>query len=116
MGYDIHITRASHWTQSEQTPITLDEWKAYVAADPEMRMDNFAEATTTEGETLHIDAEGIAVWISYSGHQVDGNMAWFTYLFGDIRVKSPDEEILAKMRSIAKALGARVMGDEGEFY
>ena len=41
MGYDVHITRAEHWTESDSTPIGLDEWLSYVGSDPEMRLDNF---------------------------------------------------------------------------
>jgi hypothetical protein len=41
---------------------------------------------------------------------------WFDYRNGRIVVKYPDEKMLAKMRVIAEALGARVMGDEGELY
>jgi len=113
MGYEVHITRAPHWIDSESSPITLDEWKAYVAADPEMRMDNFAEATTTEGETIRYENEGLAVWKPGAS---DNRGGWFDYRNGRIVVKHPDEETLAKMRQIAQALGARVMGDEGELY
>jgi hypothetical protein len=31
-------------------------------------------------------------------------------------VKNPDDEIRDKMKEIARALGARVVGDEGEEY
>ncbi len=116
MGYDVHITRASDWTESEKSPITLNEWKLYVQSDPEMRLDNFAEATTTAGEKLRIDEEGIAVWTAYSGHDPNGNMAWFGHCRGEITVKNPDAEILQKMRQIAASLGAQVMGDEREAY
>ena len=116
MGYDVHITRADQWVDSEKTPITLEEWLAYVEADPEMRHDGFAEATTTEGDTLRIEADGLSVWTAYSGHEVDGNMAWFSWADGDICVKNPDEEIRRKMYVIAQKLSARVQGDEGESY
>ena len=117
MGYDIHITRAAEWTESEAAPITLDEWKAYVETDPEMRMDNFAETTNTAGETpLRYENEGVAVWTAYSGHEEGGNMGWFDYRDGRVVVKNPDDEILAKMKRIAEALGASVMGDDGESY
>lgn len=29
MSYDIHITRASHWTESTEFPISLDELRLY---------------------------------------------------------------------------------------
>ncbi len=28
MGWEIHITRADHWAESDQHPITADEWLA----------------------------------------------------------------------------------------
>jgi hypothetical protein len=115
MGYELHITRAPHWTESKSQPISLDEWLAYVASDPEMRLDNFAEAEVGD-DILRYENEGLAVWVSYSGHVVDGNMAWFDYRSGRIVVKSPDREIVSKMLHIAQALRARVIGDEGEFY
>jgi len=116
MGYDLHITRADDWTDSESEPITLDEWKAYVASDPEFRLENFAEATTPQGETVRYDSEGLAVWTAYSGHGVDGNMAWFDYRRGRIVVKNPDDEIQEKMKRIADHFDAYVVGDEGEEY
>lgn len=116
MGYDVRLTRASDWFESESDPIHLEEWQAYVDSDPEFRMDNFAEATTSAGETIRYDNEGLAVWTAYSGHGEDGNMAWFDYREGRIVVKNPDDEILAKMKQIAKFFQARVVGDEGEEY
>ena len=116
MGYELHITRAAHWTENETAPISLKEWGDYVAADPEMRMDNFAEATMAQGDTIRIEEEGIAVWTAYSGHGIGGNMAWFRHWRGEITVKNPDREIIDKMKQIAEVLGARVMGDEGELY
>lgn len=115
MGYDVHITRAQHWTESELHPIPIDEWLGYVASDPEMRLDNFAEAAT-DGDLLRYDNDGLAVWIAFTGHGIDGNMAWFDYRQGAIVVKNPGEEILGKMKIIADVLHANLIGDEGEFY
>ena len=42
--------------------------------------------------------------------------AWLDWDHGDIYTKNPDEPILAKMLLIASALGAKVQGDDGEFY
>jgi hypothetical protein len=116
MGYEFHITRASDWTESESAPIRLDEWKVYIASHPEFRLDNFAEATTPKGETIRYDNEGLAVWIAYSRHGQEGNMAWFDHREGRIVVKNADDEILRKMREIARFFGAKVLGDEGEEY
>jgi hypothetical protein len=116
VGYDVHITRAGHWTEGESAPILLEEWLRYVAGDPEMRLDNFAEADVGGGEVLRYENNGLAVWTTYSGHGAKGNMAWFDYQRGNVVVKNPDDEILGKMRRIASALGAKGMGDEGELY
>jgi hypothetical protein len=93
MGYDLHIHRVDHWTDSGDRPITSAEWLAVVAGDPE----------------LHLDpANGpyFAVW--------DG--AWFDWDDGRVSTKNPDRPKLAKMLSLAARLGARVQGDDGEFY
>jgi hypothetical protein len=80
-----------------------------------MRLDNFAEADTSDG-TLRYENIGLVVWTAYSHHASAGNMAWFDYQNGNIVVKNPDEEIIAKLLRIAASLAARVQGDEGEFY
>ena len=116
MGYDLHITRAPEWTESADDPITLAEWLAAVNADPEMRLDGFAEADTPDGATVRYENEGLAVWTAYSAHEEDGNMAWFDYHRGTIVVKNPDEEVIEKMKQLAAQLGAKVLGDEGEEY
>ncbi|RDJ19744.1 hypothetical protein DWF00_27435 [Bosea caraganae] len=116
MGYDIHITRKLHW--SDDGPIiTLDEWLAYVARDPEMRLDGFAETIVGGGAVLRIESRGLSVWRAYSHNGINGDMAWFDWsVSGSIIVKNPDMEILGKMWRIAQALSAKVEGDEGEIY
>ena len=100
MGYEIHITRKNEWSDEDGPEISLEDWKAYIASDPEMRLDGYAEATMENGDVFRTEHDGIAVWTAYSG----------------IVAKNPDREILAKMFEIAQALGARVVGDEGEEY
>ena len=116
MGYDLHITRAADWSASEDAPITLEEWLAFVRSDPEMRLDGFAEAANDEGEAIRVEAPGLAVWTAYPRHGVDGNMAWLLWFGGRIDAKNPDEEFRRKLHAIARALRARVQGDEGEVY
>ena len=117
MGYDIHITRQENWFDEDPDKmITLEEWKQLLADDPEMRIDNFAEATTTAGESIRMESEGIAVWTKYSGNGINGNFAWFHYSNGNISCKNPDSKILTKMLTIADRLKAKVQGDEGECY
>ena len=117
MGYDVHITRKENWFDEDETyNISIEEWKEIVANDPEMRLGNFAQATTTNGDTLRVENDGLSIWTKYSGDGVNGNHAWFDYYKGTIVVKNPDTEIIAKMISIAEKLKAKVQGDEGEIY
>lgn len=115
MGYDIHITRKEQWFDEKGENIELEEWLNFVKSSSDMRHDGFAEAETPNG-TLRIDSEGLSVWLGYSGHEKNGNMAWFYYSDGNIQVKNPDEEILKKMYKIAQELQAKVQGDDCEIY
>ena len=81
-----------------------------------MPVDGVAEAPTSEGAAIRRESLGLAVWIAYSGHGRDGNQAWMLFADGNVVVKNPDQEIRAKMAVLATRLGARVQGDEGEFY
>jgi hypothetical protein len=116
MGYEVHITRAELWTDSDVVPIRLEEWLAYVEHDPEMRLDGFAEAQTTAGDWIRVDDESMSVWTKWSKHGVGGSMAWFSWFEGGVGVCHPDKEILDKMRQIAAYFHANVIGDDGEKY
>jgi hypothetical protein len=116
VGYEVYATRAVHWVDAATAPIPLDEWLAYVESDPEMRLDGYAEAEVSGGAVLRYENEGLAVWLAWSGDEEDGNRAWFDFRKGCVVVKNPDEEILSKLVDIATALGARVVGDDGELY
>jgi len=116
MGYDIHLTRRTNWFDDGGPEIALHEWRALVAIDPEMRLDGYAEARLPDGGVFRAEDPSLAVWLAYSGHGVDGNMAWIWHSGGNVMAKNPDAEIRAKMWRLAQALGARVQGDESEFY
>ncbi|WP_425398886.1 hypothetical protein [Aeoliella sp.] len=113
MGYEFHITRAENWFESSDTPITLNEWRDYLASDDEFRVDNYAEATTPQGQTIRIEREGIPVWTVYSKHIEGKVMSWFYYSRGCVVCKNADEEVRGKMKRVAQYFGARVVGDEG---
>jgi hypothetical protein len=116
MGYDVHITRKLKRSDDSGPRIQLAEWIALVEADPEMRLDGFAETRVGGGAILRIKGEGLSVWTAYSRHDENGPKAWFNFWEGKIRVKNPDTEILRKMWSLAQALAANVQGDGGELY
>jgi len=116
MGYDVHITRKGNWFDESGPKIGIDEWKALVLSDPDMRLDGYASAVVGDGSVLRVDSEGLAVWTTYAGTGVGGNMAWFDFRQGNVVVKNPDGAILGKMWQLARKLDAKVQGDECEVY
>jgi hypothetical protein len=105
VGYDLRVTRG------EGKPIAEAEWRAYVAADPELELTGAAEAATPEG-TVRYENPGLARW----GRHPDGEPVWFDFRHGEVIVKNPDEPTIGKMLMVARALGAQVEGDDGEIY
>ncbi len=115
MGYDLHITRADDWCESEENAITLDEWLSYVATDQELHLQTHAEVQTPTG-TLSCDNEGLAIWSGTQTGGADPENIWFDYRRGRIVVTNPEEHVIAKMIRVADQLKAKVIGDEGEQY
>jgi hypothetical protein len=117
MGYNLYITRKENWfDEDDSNNISLKAWTDYLMTDREMRRDNFAEATTTNGEYVRVETMGMSVWTKYSKDGIKGNHAWFWPDSGNIVVKNPDIEIRNKMIAIARQLKAKVQGDDGETY
>ena len=100
MGYDLHITRAENWSDSDGPHISAAEWQSLVAADPELSPDPD-------------NGPSFALWRG-SGAAAEAWLAWSEP--GDIFTKYPDRALVAKMLQLAERLGARVQGDDGEFY
>lgn len=101
MGYDLHITRKDCWAEEEDSrSITLPEWQAYVAGDPEVIAD---PENPNEDNYVYIRAAGN--W-----------PLWFNPRLGNIYTKNPEQDVIDKMVKIAQTLNARVQGDDQEFY
>jgi len=117
MGYELHIVRNDEWWDDDAGGgILFEEWSSLVDADDSMRMDGFAEVTSSDGGKLRVENEGLTVWTGYQGNIEGGNQAWFDFRNGRIVFKNPDQEILKKMLEIAGTLNAKIVGDEGEEY
>jgi hypothetical protein len=99
MGYDLHITRAEFHALNAGHEITAEEWLRYIDGDPEL-------------QPLPSAGPYFARWSGESKYPDP----WFHWFQGTIITKNPDQAILAKMLEIAGRLGARVQGDDGEFY
>jgi hypothetical protein len=98
MGYDLHITRRQHWS-GKGGDIAAEEWLEFVECDPELRLQPQ-------------DGRYLAVWSGPS--QLE--QPWLQWSDGQIETKNPDAALIDKMIAIARRLGARVQGDDGEFY
>lgn len=113
MGYDLHITRSGESDKDGGGPqIGADEWRALVETDAELHLRDGITATLPGGQALTIPSLDLAAWTGHPQH------AEVPFLFhgGRVTVRNPDAVVLAKMIGLAGALGARVQGDEGEFY
>lgn len=108
MGYDLHITRAKYWFESDETPIPLDEWRQYVEDDPELKVDPINN---------HRDDELMVLWFGEGGVPDDSEgVGWFWWNDGQIDTKNPDLPSIRKMTQIAAVFQARVLGDDSEEY
>jgi hypothetical protein len=98
MGYDIHITRADFWANSEGREISLNEWRRYLDSDPDIVPDPH------NGPTDFL----------FVKHPTSPAPLWWRK--GEVYSKNPDEPTIQKMIEIAEALGTAVQGDDGESY
>ena len=104
MAYELHITRQKDlFDEDDARRISMEEWKEYVDADPDMRLDNYSEIIAAD-KVLRLEGDGLSVWTKYSGDGIEGGHAWFGYYEGSIAVKNPDDEIIGKMLEIAESL------------
>lgn len=99
MGYNLHITRKEFWTDEEGPEISLAEWKRYVQGDPDVE----ADPDNPGGESY-----------VFCGHQERWPLWWNEQ--GEVYTKNPEPEVIAKLVQIARALDAKVFGDDGEIY
>jgi len=98
MGYDLHVTRKEHWFDETGPTIDFAEWVAYIASDPEVVPD--WENPGPENARFAAAHGDVPLW-------------WDD---GEVLTKNPAPDVIAKLVRIARALGARVQGDEGELY
>lgn len=98
MGYDLRITRRSGWSTDGGPEITLDEWKAYVETDADIRP---------------APNNGPADFLC-TAHPAEPSPLWWDH--GEVITKNPDKDMICKMAAIARHLDAKVQGDDGEIY
>ena len=99
MGYDLHITRRDYWADEEGPTISLEDWLSYVTSDSDVKPDP--------------ENPGPQNWVITS--HPDRCPLWWDAR-GEIYTKNPDPVCIAKLVQIARALSARVLGDDDEIY
>lgn len=109
MSYDVHITRAEHWTESGNKPISLEEAKAYFAGQEHFE---YSSSLSVKGPfgTLSVGGDFFN-WLAEEDEQVP-----FKHTDGRITVAGADDFVVEKMVEVAAGLNAKVQGDEGEVY
>jgi hypothetical protein len=98
-GYDLHITRKSHWADGAGPQISLAEWRQYVRSDAQVMRDK-----ENDQFTFVVSLQSESFPLLYDPRS------------GELFTKNPFTKAIEKLESIAKALHAYVQGDDGEFY
>jgi hypothetical protein len=98
MGYDLHVTRAEHWS-NDDNQISAREWLELVKGDPELI------PSPEHGEYF-------VIWRGTSYYPE----TWFNWQDGNIYTKNPDKATLWKLYQMAQRLNAQLQGDDGEIW
>lgn len=99
MGYDLHVTRKTFWYDEDGPEISLEEWLTYAATDPDLQLDE--ENPGDDNWKIRLS---------------DGSWPLWWQSRGELLTKNPEPRVIAKLLHIARALGARVLGDDDETY
>ncbi len=106
MGYDIHIIRTDDWPDAESNPITKEDVDRLLAADPDLQWStaDYVDMLEADGTIKHY------YMILWKGEPV------FWWYKGEITCARAVDSQVVKMVQMARVLGARVVGDDGERY
>jgi hypothetical protein len=109
VGYELHVRRLVNGDEPED--ITEDEWFRFVAdaTDFEFR-DEFSTASPA-GERVAVNGS-FGCW---TGHPTAESVP-FRWSHGAVHVSFADDHVVVGALRVADALGATVIGDEGENY
>lgn len=97
MGYELHITRAEFWAENDSHPIEVSEWLAVVEADA----------------SLTIEERNGQYFAVFGSKEESG---WIDWKDGNLYSTYPQPATFTKLLEIARLLGAKIQGDDGELY
>ncbi|WP_157880975.1 hypothetical protein [Streptomyces griseoruber] len=106
MGYELHMTRASHWLDSEECPITLHEWIEFGHGSVVLQEEGYLDLDCVGRQPLFTwgGADGLAVGL----HWFEGRVT----LSG---AHAPGVDLVG-LADLAAGLSANLIGDDGELY
>jgi hypothetical protein len=94
LGYDVYITRRTHWSDAFGDEIGPEEWMALV--DDESGLEPVAEAGS---------------WVARS--PAGTRIEWAD---GNVAARDPEDDEVDLLLELAERLGATVQGEDGEVY
>ncbi|XVV10334.1 hypothetical protein ACQP2X_36625 [Actinoplanes sp. CA-131856] len=98
MGYELHITRAFDWAESERFPILGAEVEALVGAEPDL---SFVPGASGRPDV---------------GHVVGDSEHWLFFWQGRLSIKHPEPYFVRRMVELGERLDAWVTGDDSAVY
>ena len=103
MGYDLHITRAGWSPRSLEHPISRQEWQAAVDTWP---------GVVLEARVDYKDTGPVPVYALQANSEHSASLYW---RLGEIIVRANGADT-GEVARLAEAMGARLVGDDGEQY
>lgn len=114
MSYDIHITRGDDWFE-EENPVTLEEVRSIMHVLPEcFRIEETGTISIVNPSGQNLTMK-VGPYLEYTGEDGGKTCVVFGENGGPSFRYQSDKQMLA-MFSVAEAVGAKLMGDEGETY
>jgi hypothetical protein len=106
MGYEVHIVRTEDWLNASENPITKEDTNQLINTDKELSWskEDYFDMKDESGQVTR-----------YYAINWNDTPCFFWYK-SQIRCNNPNKEQVIKMVVMSKALGARVIGDDGETY
>lgn len=102
MGYDFRITRKSSWSDADGKVIQVDEWLTLAGSIAEL--EPISEVSVPSDWHTHL-------WQGHPEYR-----PFFELRSGDIVFRGTDPATLGFALKLARALDARIVGEEGEPY
>ena len=109
-GREVHISRRVNWWELDGGQISAAEFAAAVAADADLVMITVPDIWKWEPRWIAELTTGPGLG---PGPEPRESLVWRA---GRIVARRPSPALIAKMCELAKTLGARVQGDDGEYY